>query len=149
MPVTLVQSSLPNATEKDMIQKLGTLNPPRVYSLGTSSRQSARSEDFRTHSPLQTLQIRCEHDNPGNNNPQPGHARPSQHVWKYGLQAIASALEGHQFPGHKHCTLAAWRLAPSGWQYVAHRLNNCEEMRRKRTMSILRKISRVRCTCTG
>ena len=30
-----------------------------------------------------------------------------------------------------------------------HRLNNCEEMRRKRTMSILRKISRVRCTCTG
>ena len=144
MPVTLVQSELRKATERDMIQKLGTLNPPRVYSLSTGNRPKRRKVQgtriFERIRPFKRLR-----PDTGATCPKPRHTRRDQQAWKAGLQNIASALSGHQFAGHQQCTLAAWRLSPSSWQYVAHRISNCEEgWRRKRGLAILQKISRVR-----
>ena len=72
--------------------------------------------------------------------PKPRHTRRDQHAWKSGLQHIASALSGHQFAVYQQCTSTAWRLSPSSWQDVAHRISNCEEgWRRRRGLAILQK----------
>ena len=56
-----------------------------------------------------------------------------------------SALTGHRFPGHGEAAIFAWRLSRSQWLFVVNRVDRHEEgWRRRRGLSILRRIARVR-----
>ena len=139
-PVSLVKADVRKRLEREMIQRVGTLNPPRVYALLNFRQLQKRARSlklFEPHRPVKRL--RLESQSRGFNRASNLHS----HKQRRGeLQNIAAALCGHKFPGHCQYALAAWRLS---WVYIVNRICNTEEgFRRRRGFWAIRLISKSR-----
>ena len=143
IPVSLVQPDVRKRLERDMIQRVGSLNPPRVYALLNSRQHRKRARSlklFEQHRPVKRLRLesQCREFN-GTSNLYTHKQRRRE------LQNIAAALSGHKFPGHCQYALTAWRLSPGPWVYVVNRICNTEEgLRRRRGLWAIRLISKRR-----
>lgn len=130
--------------ENALCHSIGTLNPPRVYSLlkKGKQRQLPGMRIFDSHRPL------CRLRPPQDGFPQknvPLSLGLIRKEWRDGLKKIASALAGHRFEHSNASALAAWNLSPGAWAYVARRIDQCEEgWRPKRGLRLLGVISKKR-----
>lgn len=143
IPVMLVPQEERKCTERTVINRVGILNPPRVYSLMKGRKPSSATTGialFEQRRPLKRLRkISCLE----NYQNSPPHL--ARKAWQIDLQQIAAAICGHSFPGSGLHAAKAWRLEPGQWVYVVNRVRNCEEgWRRRRGLEILRRISNVR-----
>ena len=146
LPCTLASSEAAarKALEREYILTLGVLNPPCVYALpdlheNCKDRRFDHERIFGTTRPVKRLrQIHGE-------KPKPFKSPLKLDSRKAGLRTIAAALAGHRFPGHKKAALAIWNISPSSWIYIVLRATDHEEgWRRKRALSILRRVQKVR-----
>ena len=130
--------------ESALCHSIGTLNPPRVYSLlpKGKQRQLPGMRIFDSHRPL------CRLRPPQDGFPQknvPLSLGLIRKEWRDGSKKIASALAGHRFEHSNASALAAWNLSPGAWAYVARCIDQCEEgWRRKRGLRLLGVISKKR-----
>ena len=123
---------------------MGTLNPPKVYSLLLPKRRAVVPgvKLFAAKRPLSRLR-----GPPGAKVPLPCFPPISllRRDWRSGLVKTASALAGHRFSGCDAAAVSAWNLSPGAWAFVARRVDQFEEgWRRRRGLALLRKISRRR-----
>ena len=142
IPTLLVPNELRKCTERSVIQRIGTLNPSRVYFLLHRQRAFKRPGValFERNRPLKRLRRAQQQSDL-----EADQCRKARKSWTSDLQQIAAAISGHNFPGSNVCANKAWRLEPGQWVYVANRVQNCEEgWRRRRGLEMLRRISKVR-----
>lgn len=142
IPIMLVPHESRKCTERNVIQRVGTLNPPRIYSLLQKKKSFKTSgvRIFEQQRPLKRLRKQNVEDYSHITN-----HHLAQRSWKADLQQIAAAVCGHSFRGSNLCAAKAWKLEPGQWIYVVNRVQNCEEgWRRRRGLEVLRRISRTR-----
>lgn len=132
--------------EASLCHEVGTLNPPRVYSLlpKRKCKPVAGLRIFDSFRPV--CRIRSNFLlNKDSSTLVPPSLRLVRKEWRDGLKKTASALAGHKFKNCHAAALAAWNLSPGAWAYVARRVDQSEEgWRRKRGLRLLRTISKKR-----
>ena len=136
IPIMLVPHESRKCTERNVIQRVGTLNPPRIYSLLQKKKSFKTSgvRNFEQQRPLKRLRKQNVEDYSHITN-----HHLAQRSWKADLQQIAAAVCGHSFRGSNLCAAKAWKLEPGQWIYVVNRVQNCEEgWRRRRGLEVLR-----------
>ena len=147
LPVSAASHDRKNRLEAEvsLTAVLGTLNPPRVYSLAGMTRRRGSAafgqRIFGASRPLCRIRSRTSSRSssqiPLRAN---GHARRDD--WKAGLRLTAAALCGHRFSGWQHAAKSAWALSPGAWAFVANRIDRTVEgFRRRRGLNMLRKIA--------
>ena len=130
--------------ESGLVKQVGTLNPPKVYSLLLPKRRVVVPgvKLFAAKRPLCRLRGPPEAKVPLPCFPPISLLRRD---WRSGLVKTASALAGHRFSGCDAAAVSAWNLSPGAWAFVARRVDQFEEgWRRLRGLALLRKISRRR-----
>ena len=135
-----LNTKMRKTAEREVIKCIGTLNPPLVYSILSSLSHrpySSRGDPLPVRRRLRLLR-RLRPPSLSSAAALPRCRHPD-------LKNIAAALAGHKFEGDRAAVLAAWRLAPSPWAYVAWRVDRFEEAwRRRRALTILRLIASKR-----
>ena len=112
-----------------MIAQVGSLNPPKVYAVVakfSKCRKCGPQGALLYSSSRPLCRLRTSGRTAGASTPRPCTVRTVS-AWKRGLQNVAAALAGHKFAGSNYAVLAAWRLAPGPWVYVANRVDRSEE----------------------
>lgn len=133
--------------EKCLTDAVGSLNPPRVYTLLRTLPNSSKKRTVSAGSRLyvnarKVRRLRHKSAVPSLSGPVASVVRDS---WCEGLRRTAAALCGRVFPNSNECALAAWRLAPGPWCYVVRRISQSEDgWRRARGLKMLRIIASKR-----
>ena len=132
--------------EASLTASLGTLNPPRAYSL-VKNPSRRRASTIRGQRLFNSLRPLCRLRKQGGNSAGLSNhvSRARRNDWEFGLRKTASALCGHRFPGWQHAAKSAWNPSPGGWAFVAHHIHRTNEgVRRRWGLAHLRKIARRR-----
>ena len=129
--------------ESALCQSIGTLNPPRVYSLIPKRKQRSFPgvRIFDSRRPI------CRLRSSGSSSMLPLSSSLDliRKEWRDGLKKTASALAGHLFVDSSCAALAAWNLSPGAWAFVARHIDQCEcGWRRRRGLRILGLIAKKR-----